>query len=150
MRMARSFPLMATLTVAFLAACGNAEAPHGRWEGFSASAKWLVAVRLQVDPGNVIKATALSVNVDGVSLSRRLELTRKIKSTLLEKWPYAVAAAIDYRNGRVTKAGGFAPLFVFDPRVGTMTFNFYADGRLSERIKLYPVRAFSNSALQED
>ena len=34
----------------FLAGCGNGEAPAGRWEGFSESAQWLIAVRLQVDP----------------------------------------------------------------------------------------------------
>ena len=127
-----------------LTACGSAAAPPGRWEGFSQSAKWLIAVRLQVDKGNVIHATALSVSVDGVSLPRRMELTDKIKTTLVEQWPEAAAGKVDFRNNTITKAGGVAPLFVFDSKAGTMTFHFYAGGRLTERIKLYPVRAFAS------
>ena len=127
-----------------LTACRSAAAPPGRWEGFSQSAKWLIAVRLQVDKGNVIHATALSVSVDGVSLPRRMELTDKIKTTLVEQWPEAAAGKVDFRNNTITKAGGVAPLFVFDPKAGTMTFHFYAGGRLTERIKLYPVRAFAS------
>jgi hypothetical protein len=126
-----------------LTGCGEGEAPAGRWEGFSQSAKWLVAVRLQVDRGNVIHATALSVSVDGAALPKRIALTTRIKAALIEQWPMAVEGKIDFRNNTITKAGGYAPLFVYDPKVKTMTFNFYAGGRLTERIKLYPVRAFA-------
>lgn len=136
--------ILGILTLALaLTGCGPSEAPAGRWEGFSQSAKWLVAVRLQVDKGNVIHATALSVSVDGVSLPRRIELSAKIKDTLVEQWPDAVEGKIDFKNNTITKAGGFAPLFVLDPKSHTMTFNFYADGRLTERIKLYPVKEFA-------
>lgn len=127
----------------WFAACGNAEAPAGRWEGFAETSKWLLAVRLQVDRGNVIHATALSVSVDGVTLPRRLELSRKIKTTLADEWPSAVAGRVDYKDGTLTKAGGYAPLFTFDSKARTMTFHFYAGGKLTERIKLYPVRAFA-------
>jgi hypothetical protein len=130
----------------FLAGCGNGEAPAGRWEGFSESAQWLIAVRLQVDPGNKIHATALSVSVEGASLPRRMELETKIKSALTDQWPQAVVGKIDYKDGTITKAGGYAPLFVFEPKSRTMTFYFYAGGKLTERIKLYPVRAFADAA----
>lgn len=133
-----------TLMLGVLAGCGSHEAPAGRWEGFSESEHWLVSVRLQVDKGNTVHATALSVSVDGTSLPRRLELTRKIKSALLDEWPHAVAGKIDYKNETITKAGGVAPLFVFDPKSGGMTFNFYAGGKLTERIKLYPVKYFAD------
>jgi hypothetical protein len=127
-----------------LTGCGDTLAPEGRWEGFSQSAKWLVAVRLQVDEGNVIHATALSVSVDGAALPKRIALTSRIKAALIEQWPMAVEGKIDFRNNTITKAGGYAPLFVYDPKATTMTFNFYAGGRLTERIKLYPVREFAS------
>lgn len=126
-----------------LAACGETEAPPGRWQGFAETSKWLLAVRLEVDAGNVIHATALSVSVDGVALPRRLVLSRKIKATLAEEWPRAVAGKVDYKGGVLTKEGGYAPLFTFHPKTGNMTFHFYAGGRLTERIKLYPVRTFA-------
>jgi hypothetical protein len=138
----RTIAVLATLALAF-AGCGSSEAPAGRWEGFSQSAKWLVAVRLQVDRGNVVHATALSLNIDGVSLPQRVKLTAKIKAALVDQWPMAVAGKIDFKNNTITKAGGYAPLFVYDPKRRTMTFSFYAGGRLTERIKLYPVREFA-------
>lgn len=139
----RCSALVVVLALA-LTACGSAAAPPGRWEGFSQSANWLVAVRLQVDKGNVIHATALSVSVDGLSLPRRVELTNKIKTSLVEQWPQAAAGKVDFKNNTITKAGGVAPLFVYDPKARTMTFHFYAGGRLTERIKLYPVRSFAS------
>jgi hypothetical protein len=142
--MTRPHPLAFLLTLALaLAGCGDTTAPVGRWEGFAQTAKWLVAVRLQVDKGNVIHATALSVSVDGSPLPKRVELTRKIKTALVDQWPMAVEGKIDFKDNTITKAGGYAPLFVYDPKSKGMTFNFYAGGRLSERVKLYPVRQFA-------
>lgn len=142
--MMRPQTLAALMVLALaLTGCGSGQAPQGRWEGFSQSAKWLVAVRLQVDEGNVIHATALSVSVEGAGLPKRIALTSRIKAALVEQWPMAVEGKIDFKNNTITKAGGYAPLFVYDPRAKTMTFNFYAGGRLTERIKLYPVREFA-------
>lgn len=137
------FGLIVMLALA-LAGCGDSNAPAGRWEGFSQSAKWLVAVRLQVEQGNVIYASALSISVDGVTLPARVELTNKVKKAMVAQWPMAVQGKIDFKNNTITKAGGYAPLFVFDPKAKTMTFNFYASGRLTERIKLYPVKQFAS------
>lgn len=138
----RTFALLIALLV--LTGCGDSNAPAGRWEGFSQSAKWLIAVRLQVDKGNVIHATALSVSVDGASLPRRMELTSKIKASLIAQWPMAVEGKIDFKDNTITKAGGYAPLFVHDPKSRQMTFNFYAGGRLTERVKLFPVKTFAS------
>lgn len=135
--------LVVTVLALLVASCGNPNAPQGRWEGFSESANWLLAVRLQVDAGNVIHATALSVEVDGVGLPKRVELARRIKETMLEQWPDAVKGRVDFENNTITKAGGYAPLFVYDPRSGAMTFHFYAHGKLTEKIKLYPVKKFA-------
>lgn len=135
--------ILALTLALLLAGCGDATAPQGRWEGFSQSAKWLVAVRLQVDKDNVIHATALSVSVDGVALPKRVELTSKIKERLIDQWPMAVEGKIDFKDNVITKAGGYAPLFVYDPKSRAMTFNFYAGGRLTEKVKLYPIRQFA-------
>ncbi len=137
-----AFIFCATLASFTLSACGNTNAPPGRWEGYSQSANWAVAVRLQVDEGNTIHATALSVQVSGTSLPERLNLTQKLKVMLPEEWKSAPIGKVDFKNNIITRAGGYAPLFVFDPKRGTMIFNFYAGGKLTEHIKLYPVKEF--------
>jgi hypothetical protein len=138
----RTLVLFLALAVT-MTGCGGSNAPAGRWEGFSQSANWLVAVRVQIDKGNVIHATALSVSVSGASLPRRLELTQKIKASLIAQWPMAVEGKIDFKDNTITKAGGYAPLFLYDPKSKGMTFNFYAGGRLTEKIKLFPVKTFA-------
>lgn len=130
------------LCVWVLVACSNPEAPQGRWEGFSQSANWIVAVRLQVDKGNIIHATALSIEVTDTTLPERVNLARKIKRMLPEEWEHAPEGKVDFSNNVLRRKGGVAPLFIFDPRQKTMTFNFYAGGKLTEHIKLYPVKNF--------
>lgn len=139
--MRRFLSLILALT---LAGCGEGEAPHGRWEGYLDSADWLIGVRLQVEDGNVIHATALSVNVVGASLPKRVELGRKIKATLPEEWERAALGRVDFKDNTITKQGGIAPLFVYDPKSKGMTFYFYAGrGKLTEKVHLYPVKDFA-------
>lgn len=131
-----------SLLLLLLSACGASEAPQGRWEGFSESADWIVAVRLQVDKGNVIHATALSIQVKGTSLPERLSLTHKIKAMLPAAWADAPRGKVDFKDNVLRREHGVAPLFVFDPKHRTMNFSFYAGGKLTEHIKLYPVKKF--------
>lgn len=135
---------IAAVAVAVLAltACGTEEAPVGRWEGYSESANWIVAVRLQVDKENVIHATALSIQVKDTTLPERLNLTNKIKRMLPLEWEHAVRGKVDFRNNILRRAGGVAPLFVFKPQDRSMTFNFYAGGKLTEHVRLHPVKNF--------
>lgn len=136
-----SLPFVAMLSL-LLASCGASEAPLGRWEGVSESTNWLVAVRLQVDPGNVIHSTALSINVSDTALPERAMLSDKIRSMLPDEWERATSSKVDFVNNVIRRAGGFAPMFVYDPGKGTMTFNFYGGGKHAEHVKLHPVKNF--------
>lgn len=136
--------LLVLISALLLAGCGEGEAPHGRWEGFEESTDWLIGVRLQVEDGNVIHATALSVNVEGASLPKRVELGRKIKATMPEEWDRAALGRVDFKDNTITKPGGVAPLFVYDPKSKGMTFYFYAGrGKLTKKVHLYPVKDFA-------
>lgn len=139
-RLIRMFVLACALVA--LTGCGAEEAPVGRWEGISESADWIVAVRLQVDKGNVIHATALSIQVKDTTLPERLSLTNKIKRMLPVEWEHAVRGKVDFRNNILRRSGGVAPLFVFTPTDRTMTFNFYAGGKLTKHVRLHPVENF--------
>jgi len=137
------FAILLVSALAFaLACCSREEAPPGKWEGMSQSSDWLVAVRLQVDHGNIIHATALSVPVSNTTLPERMDLSRKIKAMLAEAWKDAPVGKVEYSGNTITREGGVAPLFVYQPAMNIMTFNFYGAGRLSERVKLYPVKEF--------
>ncbi len=56
--------------------------------------------------------------------------------------PETAKGKVDFKDNSLRRAGGVAPLFVFDPRHRTMSFSFYAGGKLTEHIKLYPVKKF--------
>lgn len=125
-----------------LSACGPSAAPPGRWEGFGESAAWLIMVRLEVHSDNEIKASALSANVDGASLPARMTLEQELKDAMVRQWPEAPKAQVSFKGNAIVRKDGYAPVFVFDPAQKTMTFHFYAGGKLSEKVTLRPVETF--------
>jgi len=127
-----------------LAACGDTQAPTGRWEGFIESPSWIIVVRLQVEDGNAIRASALSAGIDGMTLPAKFEATRQLKAAMKQEWPKAIRGQVDFRGDTITRAGHVAPLFVFDPSARTMTFYFYAGGKLTEKVVCYPVEQFAS------
>lgn len=135
-------PSILLLLALALGACGRAEAPPGRWEGFGESANWLIAVRLEVHSDNEIKASALSAGVEGATLPQRMALEQELKASMLKQWSEAPKAQVSFKGNAIVRKDGYAPLFVFDPAQGTMTFHFYAGGKLSERVTLKPVTEF--------
>ena len=137
----RRYSLLACLLV--LTSCGNSQAPAGRWEGFIESPTWAIAVRLQVDGGNTIRASALSADVEGMSMPAKFEAERQLKAAIRDGWPKAVRGQVDFANDTMTRTGGVAPLFVFEPRSRTMTFYFYAGGKLTEKVVCLPVEQFN-------
>ncbi|MFN8947865.1 MAG: hypothetical protein ACK6DM_11340 [Alphaproteobacteria bacterium] len=126
-----------------LAACSQQQAPAGRWEGYLEDTEWIIAVRLQVNEGNTIYATALSLDVSAMSNAARMENTQTLLQTLPEQWKEATPGEIDFSNNILRRKGGVAPLFVHEPSSNTMTFHFYAGGKLTRRVPLRPVEAFT-------
>jgi hypothetical protein len=126
-----------------LAGCSSEPAPIGRWEGYLEDSDWIIAVRLQVEEANTIYATALSVEVEGMSLAERQSNADEVKRALPVQWETATSGEIEFRRNILTRKGGVAPLFVYDPSTKSMTFNFYARGKLTRSVLLLPVRKFS-------
>jgi hypothetical protein len=126
-----------------LASCGDAQAPTGYWEGFIDSPSWIIVVRLQVEEGNRIRASALSAGVDGMTLPDKFTVARQLKTEMQKQWPQAVRGEVDFHGNTMTRAGHVAPLFVYDERRRTMTFYFYAGGKLAEKVLCIPVEKFA-------
>lgn len=126
-----------------VASCGNSQAPTGRWEGFIDSPTWIIVVRLEVMGGNNIRASALSANVDGMTLPAKFSAARQLKTAMKEQWPQAVRGQVDFKGGTMTRSGHVAPLFRFDEKARTMTFYFYAGGKLTEKVVCLPVQEFA-------
>ena len=135
------------LLIWLLAGCSSEEAPVGRWEGHLESSDWILAVRLQVEPGNIIRATALSVDVSEASLAEREQTARTIKRALPVQWETATRGEVRFNNNILTRKNGTAPLFVYAPEDRSMTFNFYAFGKLTKRVHLNPVEEFTSEAV---
>jgi hypothetical protein len=130
-------PLLLTL-----AACADRQAPIGRWEGFIDSPSWIIVVRLEVQHGNAIRASALSAGVDGMTLPAKFDTARELKAAIKAQWHNAVRGQVDFKANTITRAGHIAPLFVYDERKRTMTFHFYAGGKLAEKVVCMPVERF--------
>src|SRR5262245_35752873 len=105
-----------------VASCGNSQAPTGRWEGFIDSPTWIIVVRLEVMSENRIRASALSANVDGMTLPAKFAAAQQLKTAMKEQWPNAARGQVDYKGDTLSRAGHVAPLFKFDEKARTMTF----------------------------
>jgi hypothetical protein len=126
-----------------VASCSDSQAPVGRWEGFIDSPSWIIVVRLEVMGGNRIRASALSANVDGATLPAKFEAARQLKTAMKAQWPQAARGQVDFKGDTMTRAGHVAPLFVLDEKRRTMTFHFFAGGKLTEKVVCLPVEEFA-------
>jgi hypothetical protein len=125
-----------------LAACGEREAPKGRWEGFSESQNWLIAVRLELQKDNVMRASALSAYVGDADLPRKHQLEKELRQGMKDQWSAVTRTDIAFNGNTVTHKNGYAPLFVHQPASNAMVFHFYAGGKLTEKVTLRPVETF--------
>lgn len=132
--------LFAALT---LTACGDSDAPKGRWEGFSESQTWLIAVRLEMQENNVMRASALSAYVADADLPRRYALGQELRDGMKTQWSAVPRSDIAFTGNTITRKEGYAPLFVYQPGSNGMVFHFYAGGKLTEKVTLRPVETFA-------
>lgn len=135
--------ILTLLAVLSLTACGDAEAPKGRWEGFAQSQTWLIAVRLEMQKNNVMRASALSAYVGEADLPRRHALEQELRQGMKDQWSAVPRMDIAYAGNTITQKKGYAPLFVFEPNSKGMVFHFYAGGKLTEKVTLRPVETFA-------
>jgi hypothetical protein len=140
--MTQRFALLMLAAVAF-SACGERSTLTGRWEGFSESHAWQIAVRLELKKDGEMRASALSALVDGADLPRRHQLEAELRQGIKDQWSAVPKTDIDFNANTITRKGGFAPLFIYEPRTQTMVFHFYAGGKLTEKVTLKPVQNFA-------
>jgi hypothetical protein len=135
--------ILALFIAATLTACGDATAPRGRWEGFSESQNWLIAVRLEMHKNNVMRASALSAYVADADLPRRHALEQDLRKGIKDQWNAVPRSDIAFNGNTITRKEGYAPLFVYQPGSKGMVFHFYAGGKLTEKVTLRPVETFA-------
>jgi hypothetical protein len=134
---------LALVCVFALAACKEPAAPPGRWEGFSESQNWLIAVRLELNSDQTMKASALSALVANADLPQRYGLEQELKQGMKKQWSAVTKTDIGFDGNAITRKDGYAPIFVFEPRTRAMIFHFYAGGKLTEKVTLRPVETFA-------
>lgn len=127
-----------------LSGCDSPEAPSGKWQGVLYDGEWLVTVRLEVDPGNLVRVSApnLRANFRGMTAQQRGESWTAITRTLDRQFSEASAGHVRMSGNEIIRDQGYAPMFALEDR-GQMKFFFYGDGSLTHEIKLQPVQEFS-------
>lgn len=127
-----------------LSGCDSAEAPSGKWQGVLYDGEWLVTVRLEVDPGNLVRVSApnLRANFRGMTAQQRAESWTAITRTLDRQFREASAGHVRMSGNEIIRDQGYAPMFALEER-GQMKFYFYGDGSLTHEIKLEPVQDFA-------
>lgn len=136
---------IAILFPALLAACGDANIPPGRWQGAMYDGDWIVLVRLEVRPDNVIRVSApnLRAAFEGMTLGERIEAFNRVARELERGWPDSPLWQVDRSGNEIRRAGGYSVVFDYEPQGDRMVFHFYSNGSLTHRIPLDRVAEFA-------
>jgi hypothetical protein len=135
--------LVLILATFCLAACSKDESLKGRWEGFSESQNWLIAVRLEMTKPGQMRASALSALVTDADLPRRHALEQELRQGMKDQWSAVPQTDIAFTGNVVTRKEGYATLFVYEPASNAMVFHFYSGGKLTEKVTLRPIETFA-------
>jgi hypothetical protein len=140
--------LRASLAAALLlAACAKTPAPAGKWEGLYEDDGLIVAVRLEIDDGGIIRVSAPNAVMEKRNPSRaeREEIRADLTMRLDRSWPSVRPLPLEFDGEAFRKPGGVAPQLEWDSRAAQMTMIYYSAARPSVRVKLERVEEFGHS-----
>lgn len=136
--------ITAMLLPALLVACGETAVPPGRWQGTLFDGEWMVAVRLEARPDNVVRMSAPNLHSDyaRMSLGERIAAFHRVAAELDRGWAEAAPWRVERSGDEIRREGGYSVLFEYEPAGDRMIFHFYSDGTLTHRIPLERVAEF--------
>lgn len=125
-----------------LTACEREDVPTGKWQGSYFDGEWLIAVRIELMPGDVIRVSAPMLKADFAKMRplQREEAWIAIQRSLDRQFREAAPGAVKRSGREIIRRDGYAPLFEIDG--SKLIFMFYSNGFLTHRIPLEKVPAF--------
>ncbi len=143
MRLLLHHLVLGVLAALTLTGC-NGEAPPGRWQGVIFDGHVIIAVRLEVQSGNLIRTSAPNLRADFARMNpgERIHAFKSVEAQLVRTWETVQPGKVEMSGGHITRKNGYATLFEYDESAGTMTFYFYGDGTLTHKVPMARVAEF--------
>ncbi|NWH09488.1 MAG: hypothetical protein HXY22_12750 [Alphaproteobacteria bacterium] len=125
-----------------LTGCERESVPTGKWQGSYYDGEWLIAVRIELMPGDVIRVSAPMLKADFAHMQQREreQAWIAIQRSLDRQFREAAPGAVKRQGSEIIRRDGYAPLFEIDGNA--LIFMFYSNGFLTHRIPLQKVAAF--------
>ena len=134
------------LAFLLLTACAKHTPPQGRWEGGYEGNGVMVAARVEIGPGGMVKVSAPDVtNADAAKPEQLQEMRARLASDLVTAWDGVEARPFDFDGTTFRKPGGVAPQMVWDKNSNQMTLELYIGANPALPVPLRPVDNFHDN-----
>jgi hypothetical protein len=134
------------LAFLILAACSKPHPPEGRWEGGYAGNGVLVAARVEILPGGLVKVSAPDItNLQDARPERLRAIREELAAGLVAAWDTVVPRPFDFDGKVFRKPGEFAPQMEWDKASNQMTLQLYIGANPALPIPLRPVDGFHDN-----
>jgi hypothetical protein len=104
----------------------------------------MIAARLEIVPGGIVRVSAPDAFVDIASMSAtdKAQLRDRLEEGLAAAWPQVMPLDLEFDGKVFRKPGGIAPQIAWDKATGQMTLFVYAGTHATIRVPLEPVENF--------
>jgi hypothetical protein len=131
------------LTLLLLAGCGKPQPPAGRWEGGTSTGGTVVAARVEIGAGGLVRVSAPDITgLDDAGPDALLNARARLQAELVNAWDDVKPRPFDFDGKTFRKPGGVAPQMVWDKATNRMTLQLYIGANPALPVVLRPVAAF--------
>jgi hypothetical protein len=138
------------LFVAILAGCSRSPAPpDGRWEGVYETKGTIVAARVEILDGGMVRLSAPYVsNAANASPERREQIRASLAGGLGAGWTYVKPRRFEFDGRIFRKPGGIAPQMEWNAHERVLSIVLYIGTQPSFRVPVHQVEEFSDDPFE--
>ena len=137
----------ALLALLALGACSKPVPPVGKWEGGYERGGDMVAARVEILPGGLVKVMAPDITNAMGSREQIDEFRARLAADLVNGWSEVKPRSFDFDGDTFRKPGGVAPQMVWDKATNQMTLELFIGARPALPVPLRPVSDFHDNPL---
>jgi len=133
------------LSLAVLAGCSRPAPPIGKWEGGTTIGGTMVAARVEIDAGGLVKLSAPDITNAIGPEDQLAQMRQRLAADLAGAWDGVAPRQFDFDGTTFRKPGGYAPQMVWDKASNQLTLELYIGANPALPVTLRSVKMFHDN-----